>query len=124
MLWLCPPQRPTRAQKIPAALEAESVRPAPSLVELMQDINFGRIERLRIADGQPVLNPRPVVIREYKLTGENGSRPEATAADFLLKQAVIELLAFFDARQNGTIDVLEIKHGLPFRLIVTEVPAA
>jgi hypothetical protein len=45
------------------------------------------------------------------------------STDFALKQQVVELFAFFDELQNGIIDVLEIKHGLPFRMIVTEVPA-
>jgi len=93
------------------------------LIELMQGINFGRIERLHINDGQPVLDPRPTVVREHLFGGENGPRPEHFAADFLLKRKVLDLFAMFDKLGNGTIDVLEIKHGLPFRAIVTEVPA-
>ena len=38
-------------------------------------------------------------------------------------EQVVELFAYFDRAQNSVIDVLEIKHGLPFRMIVTEVPA-
>ncbi len=93
------------------------------LLELMQSINFGRIERLRIRNGEPVFDPHPVVVREIKFGGENGPRPELGNGDFLLKQQVVELFAFFDETRNGVIDVLEIKHGLPFRMIVTEVPA-
>lgn len=93
------------------------------LLELMQDANFGRIENLAVIGGEPILDPRPVVVREHKFGGENGPRPERGTADFLLKQQVIELFAFFDELQNGVIDVLEIKHGLPFRMVVTEVPA-
>jgi hypothetical protein len=89
----------------------------------MQDINFGRIENLLIRNGQPTLDSRPRVVREIKLGGENGPRPELGAQDFLLKSQVLEMLAYFDELQNGTIDVLEIKHGLPFRVIVAEVPA-
>lgn len=93
------------------------------LVKLMQSINFGRIERLPINNGQPILNPRPPVVREHLFGGENGPRPESAAADFLLKRKVLDLFAMFDKLKNGTIDVLEIKHGLPFRAIVTEVAA-
>ncbi|MCA9259622.1 MAG: hypothetical protein KDA61_10505 [Planctomycetales bacterium] len=93
------------------------------LLELMQCVNFGRIEHLSIIGGEPILDPRPVVVREHKFGGENGPRPEIDAADFLLKQQVVELFAFFDELQDDIIDVLEIKHGLPFRMIVTEVPA-
>ena len=94
-----------------------------SLLELMQSINFGRIEGLVIVDGKPSSSPRPRIIRQIKLAGENGPRPELDTADFLLKQQVVELFAFFDELQDGVIDVLEIKHGLPFRMTVTEEAA-
>jgi hypothetical protein len=93
------------------------------LLEWMQDANFGRIESLRIADGEPVLVPRPLLVREHKFGGENGPRPELNSNDFPLKQQVVELFAFLDKLQNGVIDLLEVKHGLPFRMMVTEVPA-
>jgi hypothetical protein len=91
-----------------------------TFLELMQCINFGRIEGLAVHDGEPILDPLPVIVREHKFGGENGPRSELAADDFLLKQQVIELFAFIDELQNGVIDVLEIKHGLPFRMIVTE----
>lgn len=93
------------------------------LVRLMEKINFGRIERLIVRNGEPQLEPRPTIIREIKLAGENGPRPELDAGDFLLKQQVVELFAHFDELQDGVIDVLEIRHGLPFRMIVTEEAA-
>jgi hypothetical protein len=89
----------------------------------MQQINFGRLERLSVANGDPVLQPRPVVVREFKLGGENSPRPELGMTDFSLKSQVVDLFAILDDIQDGTIDVLEVKHGLPFRVIVTEVLA-
>jgi hypothetical protein len=47
------------------------------LVELMQQVNFGHFENLVIRNGQPVFSPPPRIIREVKLGGENGPRPEA-----------------------------------------------
>ena len=93
------------------------------LIRDMQRINFGRIDGLVIRDREPVLDPGPRKQVEIKFGGANGPRSELGASDFALKQQVVELFAFFDALDNGTIDVLEIKHGLPFRVIVTEVPA-
>lgn len=90
------------------------------LLELMQHINFGRIENLVVRDGQPVFDPPPRIVRELKFGGENGPRPELEAADFLLKQQVVEFFAFLDRQRNGVIDVLEVKHGLPFRMIVED----
>ena len=93
------------------------------LIREMQRINFGQIKKLPLRGGQPVLEPPPIVVREHKFGGENGPRLELGAADFLLKQQVVELFTFFDDLQDGVIDVLKIKHGLPFLITVTEVPA-
>ena len=93
------------------------------LLREMQRVNFGRFECVVISGGEPVVDPRPTIVREHKFGGENGPRPELASDDFLLKQQVVELFAFFDELQNGVIDVLDIKHGLPFRVIVREVPA-
>ena len=93
------------------------------LVELMQEINFGRIEYLVIRGGQPMFYPPPRVVREVKFGGENGPRPEATKADFALKAEVRELFAQMEAMCDGTVRCIEVKHGLPFKMTVEEVIA-
>ena len=91
------------------------------LVELLQWMNFGRIEGLVILHGDPVLNdPAPKVIREVKFGGDNGPRTEAAAADFALKAQFTELFEHFDGLGNGRIEVLTVKHGLPFGMHVEE----
>jgi hypothetical protein len=90
------------------------------LLRLFQELNFGRIENLDVRQGEPVLDPSPQVIREVKFGGENGPRPERHAHDFLLKGQVVELLDQLDRLQDGTIRLLEVKHGLPFRMLVAE----
>lgn len=91
-----------------------------ALVRQMQDINFGRMERLKIKNGDPVLDPPPRVIREIKFGGENGPRPESGNGSFALKAQVIELFRQLDGITSGEIELLEIKHGLPFRMLVQE----
>jgi hypothetical protein len=93
------------------------------LIELMQTINFGRIEDLAVRGGNPVFAPPPRVVREIKIGGDNGPRPERDAANFLLKDQVVELLHHLDHLGYGTVAVLEVKHGLPFRLLVAEAAA-
>lgn len=93
------------------------------LLELLQEVNFGRVEQLRVSDGEPVRSPAPLVVREIKFAAENGPRPERAAADFLLKAQVVELFQLLDQVRDGVIDVLEVKHGLPFRVFVAD-PAA
>jgi len=90
------------------------------LVELMQRINFGRIEGLVVRNGEPVLAPPPRVIREIRFGGENGTRPEAAKENFALKSQVVELLNLIEAIRDGVIQRLEIKHGLPFMMTIEE----
>lgn len=90
------------------------------LVELMQRINFGRIAGLTIVGGQPVLEPPPQITREIKLGGENGPRPESHAEDFSLKSQVIEMVGQLERIRDGHIESVEIKHGLPFRMLIRE----
>ena len=90
------------------------------LLKLMQQINFGRIEGLSVHENEPVFNPPPVVVRDIKFGGENDSRRELGADDFTLKAQVVELFAQFDCLGSGTVDVLEVKHGLPFRMSIKE----
>jgi len=97
--------------------------PRRRLVELLQQVNFGRIEGLNVLDGEPLFDPPPRVVREIKFGGDNGPRPEAAAADFALKSQVVELLQSLDWIGDGTIDVLEVKHGLPFRMSIAEAAA-
>ena len=94
--------------------------PETQLIELMQHINFGRIERIVIRNGELVLDPPPRVVREIKFCAENGPRPEAIKQDFVLKAQVCDFFAQVEALGDGVIHSLEIKHGLPFKMIVEE----
>ena len=71
-----------------ATTKADLPPPEAWLVELMQNINFGRIENLTVRAGMPVFAPPPRVVREVKFGGENGPRPEAAKQDFSLKSRV------------------------------------
>ena len=84
------------------------------LVEILQRLNFGRVEGLEVRGGEPVLDPPPAVVREYKFAGENGPRPEAARADCRLKSQIGDLMHLLDEVGDGTIAVLSVKHGLPF----------
>jgi hypothetical protein len=117
-------QASDKGRKKPTHLSKHDLSaPRAGLLELMQSINFGRIEGLAVLNGDPVLDPPPRVIREVKFGSENGPRPELDAADFLLKTQVVELFQHLDQICDGTIEVLEIRHGLPFRMLVAEAAA-
>jgi len=99
-----------------AALSAARAR----LVELMQGLNFGCIEQLVVRGGEPVLDPPPRLVREVKFCAENGPRPETAKEDFALKAQVSDLFAHMEAMGDGVIACIEVKHGLPFRMIFEE----
>ena len=93
------------------------------LVELMQDINFGRLEDVHVRDAEPVFNPSPRILRDIKFGGDNGPRSELHTDDFQLKSQIVEMFAHFDRVRDCKIETLEIKHGLPFRMSVRETAA-
>lgn len=84
------------------------------LVELLQTINFGRLERLPVRAGEPVLDPLPSVVREHKFCAENGARPEAARPDCALKPQHLDLMRVLDEVGDGEIAVVVCKHGIPF----------
>ena len=86
----------------------------------MQEIKFGRIERLAIRNGEPLLDPPPRIVREVKFGGENAPLLEKVSATFALKSQVIDLFRQLDGMTSGQIEVLEVKHGLPFRMLVEQ----
>jgi hypothetical protein len=90
------------------------------LVQLMQRLNFGRIEGLEIRNGEPVFEPAPRIIQDIKIGGENGPRPELAIKDFALRSAVIELFEHLSRIGDGTLESIEVKHGMPFKLVVEQ----
>ncbi|MHC5055206.1 MAG: hypothetical protein ACYTKD_10880 [Planctomycetota bacterium] len=96
-----------------AATKARLTAPKRRLVELMQRVNFGRIERLAVRAGEPVFDPPPRVVREIKLGRESGPRPEMALGDFSLKGPVRQLLDGLARLGDGVVQSVEVKHGLP-----------
>jgi len=92
-----------------SALKPGSAR----LVELLQALNFGRIEALAIRGGQPVFDPPPRIIQKLKMGADNAPRPEMDYADFRLRDGVIELLELIARLGNGEIRSIEVRCGLP-----------
>ncbi len=93
------------------------------LVEAMQRIRFGRIENLIIKGGEPQLDPPPRIVRERRFGAEAGRQPSPPRGDFTLKAEVVELFAEFSKLGNGTIELLDVRHGLPFRVVIAETVA-
>jgi hypothetical protein len=86
------------------------------LLELMQELNFGRIEALYVRGGKPAFDPAPQIIHKRKLGADNGPRPEVAFENFRLKQQTLEMFEAFRELGDGKILAIEVKHGLPFTL--------
>ena len=88
------------------------------LLETMQRLGFGSIHSLQFEDGEPVFSPPPRVVRDIKFGGENGPRPEHASEDFPLTTQVLDLFRYLDELRDGTIELIEVKHGVPFKMLV------
>ena len=84
------------------------------LVELLQRLNFGRIEGMHVSGGEPIFKPAPRIIQKLKMGGENSPRPETGLEDFRLKHQTIEMLQAIADLRDGDVLSIEVKHGLPF----------
>jgi hypothetical protein len=91
------------------------------LVELMQEVNFGRIEGLQVQDGEPLLDRKPRVLREHVLGKLNGPNPARNRGDFALKEQILELFDLFDRERSVMIESLIVQNGLPVRLTIADM---
>ncbi len=101
----------------PARLSQLST-PRQALVRLLQSINFGYVDGLEVRCGEPVFNPAPMVFVEVKLDASNGPRPEMESADFELLSEVTRLMEQFDQLGDGSIERIDIRHGVPRRVVI------
>jgi hypothetical protein len=103
--------------------KAFSSRPRIRLIELMQRINFGRVEDLHILGGEPQFDPPPRVLRDIKIGGDNDPRPELGMREFALRREVIEFFTHLENLGDGIVRYVEVQRGLPFKVRVEEVIA-
>ena len=94
--------------------------PKRKLVELMQEIQFGRIEGLRLDRGEPILDPLPRVLRTIVLGKDGDRHAERLRGGGALKGQVVDLFRRFEAEPHAFIKELTIDNGLPIRMTVTD----
>jgi len=90
------------------------------LVELMQQLNHGRIENLLVRNGEPQRDPPPEVVRLVVFGKDNGPHVTVDRDSFVLKKHVTELFDLFDREQSILIRELVIGDGLPIRMSVAD----
>ena len=62
------------------------------LVELMQEVNYGRIERLEVKEREPVFTPPPRLVRQFVFGKDIGPNAKRTVDGFALKKKVVEFV--------------------------------
>jgi hypothetical protein len=120
-LFQTPRNSTSDVRKIPQSSQVQTFgelnRVRRLLVTAMQKNPFSRIENLQIRDCNPVFGPATRWTAETKLGSADSERSEAVLADFALKREHIELFSQFDRIGSGEILALEVRAGLPFRII-------
>jgi hypothetical protein len=89
------------------------------LVRLCQNINFGQIQDLHVRNSDPVWDPAPTVLSEIKLDIEEAARPESELPDFKLSSQIQRLMHRLDQLTDGRIERIEVREGIPRRLVLT-----
>ena len=90
------------------------------LIEVMQEVNYGRIEGLEVRDCEPVFKPPPRVVRQIIFGKDNGPNACRATDGFALKKKVAELFEVFNRERSLSIQELVIENGLPVRMTVAD----
>ena len=97
---------------------SEVSAPRQAFVRRCQTIGFGTITMLLIRDCQPVFSQETGVLLDLKLDGDDPRRPERQLTDFVLSTEIVRLFSMLDAMHDGIIEHIEIRTGIPRRIIV------
>jgi hypothetical protein len=87
------------------------------ILAIIEELGFGRIERLSVRSGQPWYDPAPRIVQEIKLGSEPERQPNRNCADLTLKKEFQSLFDQLSQVRDGIVDI-EVRHGLPFRLVL------
>jgi len=87
------------------------------IVDIIEALGFGVIERLFIRDGSPCFQPEPRVLQTIKLHLEPERHTHRNCSDRSLKQEFESLFDQMSALGDAVVEI-EIRHGLPFKLVL------
>jgi hypothetical protein len=87
------------------------------LLALLQQIRYGRVERLLVRDGEPLLAGARWR-RTVKVGGDNAPHPCTDAADFALRHEVAEFFRLLQQLGGAELTDVEVRNGLPFTFAV------
>src|SRR4051812_16685382 len=108
-----PPQQPTMTQLRFSELSVAR----QDFVRECQRMPFGKIVGLLVRDAEPVFNTQTEVLIDIKLDADESARPEVQLPDFTICAELERLFANFDVIRNGSIENIEVRAGVPRRII-------
>ena len=85
-----------------------------------QRTGFGKIIGLTVRDGEPVFTQQTEVLMDLKLDGDEDPRPELNITDYVLCAEIVRLFSKLDAIRNGVIEHIEVRAGIPRRIVVRD----
>ena len=90
------------------------------LLSICRDIVFGYIRNLRVVGGEPIPPSPSDVVRDIVFGKQNGPREVDASDDFILKAQAVEFFSYLDHLGDCVIELLVVKHGLPFQMQVAK----
>lgn len=105
----------------PATHMSTNLVPAEKLLfGAIRELAFGRLEKIAIRQGLPVLDPWPLTIRTVRF-GSDPAWPgdEPPCKEFQLTRPFVEMFAATRALGCGEIVRLEVRHSVPVLMEIT-----
>lgn len=97
----------------PPEVSSATLSPARrELLAIFQRVGYGRIEYLIVRAGEPVVDPAPRVVPEFRFTDDE-DRPVVRPAVFTLKVRHLNFFRALDRVRDGVL-VVRFRDGLPF----------
>jgi hypothetical protein len=91
-----------------------------AFIQLLRQINYGRVEYLVVSAGEPVMSPPPRVIRTVRFGASEDTGTTPSVEELAQRPAVRKLMSLLSRIQNGCIARLEIRNSQPaFMELVT-----
>jgi len=83
-------------------------------------MGYGKIRDLAVRDGDPVFGAHTAVLVDVKLDATEIRRPEQDLTDFELRAEVVRLFHNFDLIGSGAVEHVEVRGGLPVRMLIKD----
>lgn len=88
-----------------------------ALIRRCQQIGYGGIGPFHLRDCEPVFEPGTHISLDVKLDSDDSRRCEFDLRDFELNKEMVRLFSSFDAVGDCAVDHLEVRAGVPRRIV-------